>query len=66
MTKVVIDVRDDSRNNRPGFAKSIVKGVLAGLWSILVLPKSTLPRYRETWARRVDNGRWVKVWTREY
>jgi hypothetical protein len=66
MTKVVIDVRDDSRNNGSGLAKPVLKGVMAGLWSILIPPRSTQPRYRETWCRRVDNGRWVKVWLREY
>ena len=66
MTKIVIDVRGDRINNKPGLANAVLKGVLAGLWSIIVPPKSTLPTYRKTWVKRVDNGRWVKVWTREY
>jgi hypothetical protein len=65
MTKIVIDLRDDTAK-QPGLANAVLKGVMTGLWSILVPPKSTLPSYRKTWVKRVDNGRWVKVWMREY
>ena len=66
MAKIVIDVRDRRSETPAEFARGILKGVLAELWSILLPPPQPRPKHRKTWARRVDNGKWVQVWFYQY
>jgi hypothetical protein len=66
MAKIVFNVRDRRLDPPAEFAKSILRGVSAELWKILFPPPKPKPTYKEVWARRVDTGKWVKVWFYQY